>query len=50
MLGEDEDEDPYKSSKGIRASNLESDSGDEGFSSEDESFKSSTEVFEKKVN
>ena len=51
MLGEDEeDEDPKKNS-GLRPTTADSDSENEGFSSEDESFRTVSElVVDKKVN
>jgi len=50
MLGEDDGEEANKNTRENRTTNMDSDSGDEGFSSEDESFRSTTEIIDKKIN
>jgi hypothetical protein len=50
MLTDEGEEEASKIPRGVRSSNLDSDSGDEGFSSEDESFRNTTEIVEKKIN
>ena len=51
MLTDEGDDEPTKNQRvNVRSSNIDTDSGDEGFSSEEESFRTSLEIVDKKLN